>query len=295
MSSFMELICKIGIFMIAAQAVIHFAPAAKYEKYMRLVVGIIVLLQFLSPINKITDGIDGGLEAEADWSGQLAGMEMELERGLAVEEGSQFSENIISGMEKEIKSRLNSTLDEENYSILKVNVVMNSSDGGNEQYYVQYGDENNDSYENYRLNAIRVYVMAHDDKDVSVDYGRYADKDGSVNYGRYADIDGSVNYGSYADKDGGINYGSYADIDADGKDRGDGTDNSGVVKVEKVHINRIVADEDDVNMDDAWQAAYNERQEDNKQKESGRLRAKFAAVLGVEEKYMEVSIYGWTE
>ncbi len=283
MSSFMESICKIGIFMIAAQAVIHFAPAAKYEKYMRLVVGIIVLLQFLVPINKITDGIDGGWEAEADWSEQLANMEKELERGLAVEgggEGSPFSENIISGMEMEIKSRLNSALEKENYSILKVNVVMDSSVGGNGQYNMQYNDINNNSYTNYQLNAIQVYLMAHDDKYVNVNYGSYTDKNADR-------------------KDSSI----YKNEDSNG--RGDGDDNGSAVKIEKVHINKIGADEDDINMDDAEQTTSNEKQEDNKQKgdkqevnkqkESARLREKFAAVLGVGEEYMEVSIYGWTE
>ena len=53
-------------------------------------------------------------------------------------------------------------------------------------------------------------------------------------------------------------------------------------------------------MDDTEQTTSNDKQEenkqkDNKQKESVRLREKFAAVLGVEEGYMEVSIYGWTE
>lgn len=283
MSSFVESICKIGIFIIAAQAVIHFAPAAKYEKYMRLVVGIIVLLQFLVPINKITDGIDGSWDAESDWSGQLVNMEKELERGLAVEGGeevSPFSENIISGMEMEIKSRLNTALEEENYSILKVNVVMDSSDGGNGQYNMQYGNINNNSYTNYQLNAIQVYVMV-----------RY-DKNGSINYGSYADEN--------TDRKDSFTY-----KNEDSNDKGDGDDNENAVKIEKVHINKIGADENDINMDDTGQTTSNEKQEDNKQednkqegdkqKESARLREKFSAVLGVEEKYMEVSIYGWTE
>ncbi len=275
MSSFMESICKIGIFMIAAQAVIHFAPAAKYEKYMRLVVGIIVLLQFLVPINKITDSIDGDWETESDWSGQLSKMEMELERGMTIEGESSFSEKIVTEMEKEIKSRLNSTLEDENYSILKVNVEMDSSDGGNGQYYMQYENNNNNSYSNYKLNTIQVYVMARDDKNVSVNYDSRA----------YRNADGND---------------SYADSNVDSSEWGNGTGNSDVVKIEKVHINKIGADEDDVNMDDTGRSISNEKQEDNKQKgdkqkESGRLREKFAVVLGVEEKYMEVSIYGWTE
>ena len=37
MNELVETIKKIGIFMIAAQAVLHFAPGQKYEKYIKLI------------------------------------------------------------------------------------------------------------------------------------------------------------------------------------------------------------------------------------------------------------------
>ena len=45
----MENIRQIGIFMIVAQTVIHFAAGQKYEKYLKIIAGVIILLQFISP------------------------------------------------------------------------------------------------------------------------------------------------------------------------------------------------------------------------------------------------------
>ncbi|MDE7360173.1 MAG: stage III sporulation protein AF, partial [Lachnospiraceae bacterium] len=46
----LDTIREIGIFMIAAQAVVHFAPGRQYEKYIKSVSGIIILLLFLKPV-----------------------------------------------------------------------------------------------------------------------------------------------------------------------------------------------------------------------------------------------------
>ena len=46
----LDTIREIGIFMIAAQAVVHFAPGRQYEKYIKSVSGIIILLLFLQPV-----------------------------------------------------------------------------------------------------------------------------------------------------------------------------------------------------------------------------------------------------
>ena len=56
MGVLVDVIKKIGIFMLAAQAVIHFAPGQKYEKYIKLIVGILILVQFIIPINKLLGG-----------------------------------------------------------------------------------------------------------------------------------------------------------------------------------------------------------------------------------------------
>lgn len=44
-SELVGMICKMGIFMICAQAIVHFRPKASYEKYLRLLVGAMLLVQ----------------------------------------------------------------------------------------------------------------------------------------------------------------------------------------------------------------------------------------------------------
>lgn len=54
---------QIGVFMICAQALIHFKPKSSYEKYLKLLVSAMILVQFLSPIAALFIGEEGqGLE-----------------------------------------------------------------------------------------------------------------------------------------------------------------------------------------------------------------------------------------
>ncbi len=50
MQSFMEAIVRMGIFMICAQVLIHFRPNGSYEKYIKLLVGAMVLVQIFFPV-----------------------------------------------------------------------------------------------------------------------------------------------------------------------------------------------------------------------------------------------------
>lgn len=53
MNSLLQTICRVGIFMICAQMVVHFRPQASYEKYLKLLVSVMVLIQLLLPISGI--------------------------------------------------------------------------------------------------------------------------------------------------------------------------------------------------------------------------------------------------
>lgn len=54
---------QIGVFMICAQALIHFKPKGSYEKYMKLLVSAMILVQLLSPVAALLSGGEGkGLE-----------------------------------------------------------------------------------------------------------------------------------------------------------------------------------------------------------------------------------------
>lgn len=237
MNAFVKLISKIGIFMIAGQAVIHFAPAEKYAKYMKLIVGLMILLQFLSPIYKLVGG------SEEEWSRRLTNMGAELNDGLFVgaaekgEWGGEFLNDqiaekdplnisIITNMEKEIKTRLNGELSDENYSVIKVSVDI----------------------DNNELKMVHTAVRVYD------------------TYEKHENVYTETEYPETGN-------------DADYND----TDNNRVVKVEKVSVQKITTDEDYVK--DSY----------DKQELGSRLRERFCKVLGIDEEYMEVSIYGAVE
>ncbi|MDE6926541.1 MAG: hypothetical protein K2P59_15025, partial [Acetatifactor sp.] len=60
MNSLFQTICRIGIFMICAQTVIHFRPQESYEKYLKLLVSAMVLIQMFLPVSRLLFHGDGG-------------------------------------------------------------------------------------------------------------------------------------------------------------------------------------------------------------------------------------------
>ena len=53
MNGLFQTICRIGIFMICAQAIVHFRPEESYEKYLKLLVSAMVLIQLFLPIGRL--------------------------------------------------------------------------------------------------------------------------------------------------------------------------------------------------------------------------------------------------
>lgn len=146
MNALVELIKRIGIFMLAAQAVIHFAPSQKYEKYMKLIVGIMILLQFLTPVYRIFT------ETEVDFGERILDMEQELQEGMLVEElvvTDSVTESVISSLEEEMKTKLNNVISGENYTVTGVRISMKAVDG-----------EGKDGIRQYELGTVRVVVRA---------------------------------------------------------------------------------------------------------------------------------------
>ena len=54
---------QMGIFVICAQALIHFRPKESYEKYMKLLVSVMILAQLFTPVARLL-GRDGSLSLE---------------------------------------------------------------------------------------------------------------------------------------------------------------------------------------------------------------------------------------
>ncbi|MBD5453764.1 MAG: stage III sporulation protein AF [Lachnospiraceae bacterium] len=220
MSAFVELIKKIGIFMIAAQAVIHFAPAQKYEKYIRMIVGVMILLLFLTPVYQI---LTKTTWEAPDWNALTENGLTESASELDMASNSVMY-SVVEQMEKEIKSRLNREIEEENYHVVSVNVNMQTTENMDE-----YGGKQ------YELDSVRVVVR------------------------RTYSIGGEE------------------------------TQNN-MDKIEKVQIQKIDVTLDEQNIRKKIDEAEAELTE--KQEKEEALRRRFCSVLGMEEKYMEVSVYG---
>lgn len=233
MDALVDLIKRIGIFMIAAQAVIHFAPEQKYGKYMKLIVSIMILLQFLTPIYRVFTGL------EADWEEGL----FDIPEDYPMEEvtGTESAENaLVDSMEKEIKSKLNDVIAEEDYRVINVRVSLET---------LQERDEN--GFRQYALNNVRIVVLFH--SSVTAD---------------------NMNTEKRPSDDGG------------NKEEYD-TENGNANGVEKIQIGKISVgtgqEEDGTNNVEGYGQIADE------------LRTRFAQALGIEETYMEVSVYGSME
>lgn len=220
MSAFVELIKKIGIFMIAAQAVIHFAPAQKYEKYIRMIVGVMILLLFLTPLYQI---LTKTTWEAPDWNGlTVNGLEESIPQlDMA---SNPVMDSVVKQMEEEIKSRLNREVKGENYHVVSVNVSVNTMEDAD-----GYGGKQ------YELNSVRVVMR----QTYSI---------------------------------------------------GGGESQNNMDKIEKVQIQKI-----DVTLDERGISEKEDESETElteKQEKEEAFKKRFCSVLGMEEKYMEVSVYG---
>lgn len=119
---------EIGIFMIAAQTVIHFAPGKQYEKYIKSVSGIIILLLFLRPFLQLSGAEWSSPEAALGKLEELTGMPDfrggEWKTGW--EGGGQPDAGVgstaLGRMETEVKALLNRELEGDDYRVKRVSI-----------------------------------------------------------------------------------------------------------------------------------------------------------------------------
>lgn len=113
-----ENIRRIGVFMIAAQAVIHFAPGRQYEKYIKLISSVIILFLFVRPFTSIQGEVD------EEWQ---TGMEQALHNyeneTFWEPEAEGVDGMMINQLEKEIKSRLNNEISGDANCVKSVSLV----------------------------------------------------------------------------------------------------------------------------------------------------------------------------
>ena len=125
----LDSIRQIGIFMIVAQTVTHFAANGKYEKYMKIIAGVIVLLLFVRPF---ISGSDGKV---MKWQEEIAHIMEQIEAGsgdfgdMAYGGGSTES-LVIRQLEEEITRRLNEAAAGHSCRVVKTTIELTGQEKG---------------------------------------------------------------------------------------------------------------------------------------------------------------------
>ena len=100
---FFRAICRTGIFMICAQALVHFRPQESYEKYLKLLVSVMVLIQLFLPVGNALAGVESLAGADG-LSGFLEGMEQSMEEAML--EAEQADELLARMTLEEVRRRM---------------------------------------------------------------------------------------------------------------------------------------------------------------------------------------------
>ena len=131
-----ENIRRIGIFMIAAQTVMHFAAGRQYEKYMKIITGLIILLLFVGPFASSSGN------PAADWQAEVERLEQQVQGNMPQEMPyvvSPVESVALQQIEEEVRKRLNDTIPDQNCSVTDVvidleetgaSINAGTSDGG---------------------------------------------------------------------------------------------------------------------------------------------------------------------
>ncbi len=151
MGDFVETIRRVGIFMIVAQVVIHLAPGKQYEKYIKLIAGVIILVQLISPFYQISTECWDKWVIQGDWS--ITDGEGNLGEIMEEKETSR-NQVLLQNIENEIKSRLNNKGICEGYYVKSVELVMK-----NAQTETQTQLSGKDSQSNWEFQKIIVVLQ----------------------------------------------------------------------------------------------------------------------------------------
>lgn len=116
--SFLEFMKRIGIFIVCAQSFLHFAAGKSYEKYIKLLIGIMILAQFIVPLRAMF--LDG--ESAEIWE-EIEQFQAEMEQAeQGVELTGKAEENGMEQLEKEMEGKLADIAGEYGYFMAQVKI-----------------------------------------------------------------------------------------------------------------------------------------------------------------------------
>lgn len=124
-----ENIRRIGIFMIVAQTVMHFAAGKQYEKYMKVITGVIILLMFVGPF------VDSSGSIAANWQEEAGRLERQLEENMWQEmpyAANPLETVALSQIEEEVRGRLNDAIPDNDCRVTNVSIDLERAEGASD-------------------------------------------------------------------------------------------------------------------------------------------------------------------
>ncbi len=115
---------SVCIFMIIAQAILLLVPGNVYMKYIKVLIGMLMILMLLTPLLSWFGG-EAGMKAEA----MLKEFETGIPENTGVWEDEQGNMGIYDGVEKELKAKLNTNMKNQKYCVQEVELVGKEKEG----------------------------------------------------------------------------------------------------------------------------------------------------------------------
>ena len=116
--SFLDFMKRIGIFIVCAQSFLHFTAGKSYEKYVKLLIGIMILAQFIVPVRAILlDGESGEIWDEIE---QFSRELQSATESMDIDFGSENDMEDI--LEEEIKGKIADTAGEYGLTVSDVKI-----------------------------------------------------------------------------------------------------------------------------------------------------------------------------
>lgn len=150
MNYLLEVLGRIGIFIVLVQTLLHFKANESYEKYIRMLTNIMILSMLIIPVISIfKKNIPQEMNRQiAFYQQQLLEIENENLIEQKIEDDKLIQNQILDAYEQEIKIKLNSGSAEENYEVEKVSVTGIEADGSYDKEKLQFQIEVSEKTQN---------------------------------------------------------------------------------------------------------------------------------------------------
>ena len=113
-------VCQIAVFMICAQAIAHFRPKESYEKYLRMLLSVMILIQLFQPFCKLIFGVTG---QELSASVESFQRELDISMAEAAEQSVLAGEKLEAMSLLEVQERMTEQEEMENQAEEKIDQV----------------------------------------------------------------------------------------------------------------------------------------------------------------------------